>query len=278
MASLTPIACVLRRLVVIGLLFMTCLGPARAEPVDDLLDALQIDAMLGIMREEGIAYGRDLGNDMFMDGSNPRWQELLAEIYDPEKMQIIMRRYFDDMLDQADMKPLVAFFDSETGAEIVELELSARRAMIDDGVEEAARSAYQSADTESARLQQITQFIETNDLLEANVAGALNASFKFYSGLVDGGGLEMSEGEILSDVWAQEAETRADTREWLYGFLMLAYEPLSDDTLDEYIEISGTPEGRVLNRALFAGFNAMYDEISYALGLAAARQMQSQEL
>jgi hypothetical protein len=58
----------------------------------------------------------------------------------------------------------------------------------------------------------------------------------------------------------------------------VAYEPLTDDELDAYIAMSESSVGRVLNRALFAGFNAMYDKLSYALGLAAAQQMQQQDL
>ena len=64
--------------------------------------------------------------------------------------------------------------------------------------------------------------------------------------MVEGGALEMSEGEILADVWAQEEDTRADTEEWLYGFLLLAYQPLSDDQLDDYVALSASPEGRAL--------------------------------
>ncbi|MBP0482925.1 DUF2059 domain-containing protein [Sagittula sp. M10.9X] len=252
--------------------------PARAEAVDDMMEALQIDEILEIMHQEGLSYGADLANDMFPGGHNDRWGAILKEIYDPEKMRIVMRGHFADVLGQTDMHRLTAFFGSDLGTRIVQLELSARRALIDDDMEAAAREAFRVADPEAPRMRQLTRFVEVGDLLEANVTGALNASFKFYSGLVDGGALQMSEGDILSDVWGQEEETRVDTEEWLHAFLMLAYEPLSDEELEQYIDVSATPEGRVLNRALFAGFNAMYDEISYALGLAAAEQMRTQDL
>ncbi|WP_425074601.1 DUF2059 domain-containing protein [Sagittula sp. S175] len=277
----SPAHIILRALRLLSACFMLSFAatvPARAEPVDDLMEALQIDAMLDIMREEGMAYGADLANDMFPGGDNTRWQALLTEIYDPAKMHVVMRGHFAEVLGHTEMRTLVAFFNSDIGQEIVQHELSARRVLIEDDVEDAARQAFVEADPDTKRMKQLDRFVEVNDLLEANVAGALNASFKFYSGLVDGGALQMSEGDILADVWGQEEETRQDTREWLYAFLMLAYEPLSSDDLDRYIDVSSTPEGRVLNRALFAGFNAMYDEISYALGLAAADQMQTQEL
>ena len=277
-----PAGAGLMRIAAALMLCLVAALPLHADPakegIDDLLDALQIDSMLEIMRVEGLAYGADLGDDMFQGGDNARWQTLLSQIYDVPKMHIVMRNHFAHLLDGTDIGPLVDFFSSETGTRIVQLELSARRAMIDDEVEDTARQAFLAADLDAPRMQQLTRFIEVNDLLEANVAGALNASFQFYRGLVDGGGLAMTEGDILADVWGQEEETRDDTREWLYAFLMLAYEPLTDAELDQYIEISATPEGRLLNRALFAGFNAMYDEVSYALGLAAAEQMQTQEL
>jgi hypothetical protein len=120
--------------------------------------------------------------------------------------------------------------------------------------------------------------VEANDLVEANVAGALNASFHFYRGLVEGGAFSMSESDILNEVWGQEEDTRQDTREWLYGFLLLAYRKMADPALETYIDLSASEQGRRLNIALFAGFNRMYDEISYALGLAAAREMQGQDL
>jgi hypothetical protein len=240
--------------------------PARAQPVDDLMRALQVDAMLDVMHIEGIAYGEDLG-------------ALLAQIYDTDKMADVVRMGFADALGDTDTEPLTAFFDADLGRRIVDLELSARRAMIDDTVEQAARETYIALrGDDDPRLAQINRFVEVNDLLEANVAGALNASFQFYSGLVDGGGMAMSESEILSDVWSQETETRDDTQEWVFAFLLLAYESLTDAELETYITLSESQEGRALNRALFAGFNAMYDEISYALGLAAAQQMQQQEL
>lgn len=252
--------------------------PARAQvaPSDQVLDALQLDELLAIMRQEGVAYGQDMATDMFASGENAQWQALLDQIYDIDKMEAVVRKHFGDSLGDADTAALLSFFASDLGQEVVALELRARKAMIDDAVEQAARASYY--ETEDEDLAGVTAFIEANDLIEANVTGALNASFQFYRGMVDGGGFEMSESEILSDVWAQEEETRNDTREWIYGFLMLAYDPLEAEQLDAYVAFSSSPEGRALNRALFAGFNKMYDDISYALGLAAARQMQGQDL
>jgi hypothetical protein len=59
---------------------------------------------------------------------------------------------------------------------------------------------------------------------------------------------------------------------------MLAYGPLSSEVLGDYIDLSQTEAGKAMNRALFEGFDIMYEDISYALGLAVARQMQGQDL
>lgn len=253
--------------------------PLRAAPVDDLLEALRVQEMLVIMREEGLAYGAEMAQDMFAGGSSPRWDGLLNEIYDTDKMDAVVRGTFAETLGDADLSGLIAYFTSDDGRAVVGAELAARRAMVRDTIEEGARDRFRALDgTDDPRLAQIDRFVQANDLIEANVAGALNASFQFYRGLVDGGAFAMSESDILSDVWSQEEETRADTREWLFGFLMLAYRKIEDSQLEDYIDLSASNDGRLLNRALFAGFNSMYDDISYALGLAAAREMQGQDL
>ncbi|WP_425100578.1 DUF2059 domain-containing protein [Tropicibacter sp. S64] len=253
--------------------------PVQAAPVDELMRAVHIDEMIEIMRTEGLDYGEDLARDMFGGPGNAAWDAMLSRIYDTDKMATVVRGTFRRSFGDTEAAPLLDFFDSETGSRIVRLEIDARRAMVDDDVESAARDSFQALDgSDDARLEQVQRFIEANDLIEANVTGAMNASFQFYRGLVDGGAFEMSEKDILSDVWSQEAETRADTREWLFAYMLLAYGPLEDSAMQAYIDLSASEEGRALNRALFEGFNTMYDEISYALGLAVAQQMKGSDL
>ncbi len=267
-----------RRLALLLCLLWAASAPS-AQTADDLLDTLRVPQMLEIMRAEGLAYGDEMARDMFGTAPSRRWTALIDDIYDTAKMDRIVRREFGAAIDGTDLAPLSAFFGSDEGQRVMALELGAREAMIDDAVEEAARATFRDlAGSDDETLAQIDRFVAANDLLEANVAGALNASFQFYRGLVDGGAFAMSEADILADVWAQESETRDDTREWLYGFMLLAYQPLERETLEAYVALSASPEGRALNRALFAGFNQMYDDISYALGLAAAQQMKGEDL
>lgn len=251
----------------------------QASEADDLLDALGVPQIVEIMRAEGLEYGGTLAEDMIPGGATGGWDATVDRIYDRTRMLETVRAVFRQEFGDADSAPLLEFFSSETGQQVVRLELSARTAMREQEIEDAARAAYRDLEgTDSETLSKISDFVEANDLIEANLVGALNANYMFYLGLVDGGALEMSEADILTEVWSSEEETRSDTREWVYAFLLMAYRPLPDGVVEDYTQLSMTDPGRALNRALFAGFNEMYDDISYALGMAVARQMQVQEL
>lgn len=253
--------------------------PAWATPSDDLLDALGVPRIVEIMREEGTEYGATLARDMVPGGATASWVATVDRIYDEERMLATVREVFATEIGETELDPLLDFFTSENGQQIVSLELSARDAMREQEIEDAAREAFRDLEgTSSETLASISDFVEANDLVEANLVGALNANYMFYLGLVDGGALQMTESDILTEVWSSEEETREDTREWVYGFLLLAYRPLDAGVVEAYTDLSRTEAGRALNRALFAGFNQMYDDISYALGMAVAREMQVQEL
>lgn len=252
--------------------------PAVAAPVDDLVELLRIEETIDIMRAEGAVYADELARDM-LGGATPSWQAMVDRIYDADAMVASVTAGFVASIGEADVAPLVAFFGSELGQEIVALELGAREAMLDPDVEAGARARFRDLEgSEDAELALIERFVVANDLVEQNVTGALNASFAFYNGLADGGALEMTEAEMLNDIWSQEEATREDTVEWVHGYLLLAYGPLSNEELEAYVTLSETKAGAVLNQALFAGFNDMYNDISYALGLGAAREMAATDL
>jgi len=249
--------------------------------VDRLFAALGMPEMMEIMREEGLEYGASIGTDMLPGGISAEWEAAVSSIYDVEIMAEEVRGTLVEALDGADIETMIAFFEAPTGVEIINLEVSARRALLDDAVEEASKeSAALAAADNTPRFQLISEFVEVNDLIESNVVGALNSSYAFYMGLIDGGAMPagITAETALQDVWAQEGDIRANTSEWVYSFLMLAYQPLTDDALQDYIAFSQSDAGRDLNDALFLAFNGMFDDISRALGLASSRFMISQEL
>lgn len=257
-------------------------GPAAADRSDDmsaLMDALRIRDTVEIMREEGVLYGDDLAEEMLSGTESKSWRAVVSRIYDTEKMYASVERGFEEELADADLAPMLDFFRSDLGREIVDLELSAREAFIDPDTEDAARGRYDEARNNDTRLaRQIETMIDDGDLVEFNVTGALNSNLMFYRGLSDGGAFEMTEEEILADVWAQEGEVREDTVSWMGAFLLMAYTPLEPEEVDAYISFYRTPSGRELNRAMFGAFDGMYEDISYLLGQTVASHMQSQEL
>ena len=255
-------------------------GAARAD-MEALYDAMGMERIIEIMREEGLSHGAEMSTDFLNGAGGSDWERAVDDIYDIEKMSATLKRGFSAALDGTDIDPLVAFFQSQTGAEIIALEISAREALLDEAVEEASVTQLQAAqEAGDPRLDLIGRYIETNDLVDSNVVGALNSNYAFYTGLADGGAFpfEMTQDQIIRDVWDQETEIRDETEEWINSYLLMAYQPLSDDQIKAYITLSETPEGTALNRALFEGFNEMFTEISRAMGLAASIYMGGQEL
>lgn len=252
-----------------------------ADDVDRLFDAMGMPEILQIMQQEGLVHADQLAADLFPSDPAGRWDRMVADIYNVDRMEARVRMDFAAVLEDEDITPLLAFFESDLGVEFVSLEISARAAFLDPEVEAAAiEAAAIAAMDETDRHEVLTRFIEVNDLIESNVVGGLNSNYAFYVGMVDSGafGGELTESDILSDVWGQEQEVRASTTEWVYSFLGLADQPLSDADIETYIALSETDAGQALNRALFAGFDGMFIDLSRALGLAAGDMMTGADL
>ena len=257
----------------VAILWVAALGPAAAASkveIDALYQAIGTPQLIEIMRVEGLEQADELQSTMFPGRGG--WDAVASSIYDTDRMAATFRAEFDATLANSEIDPLLAYFASDDGARIISLELSAREALLDKDVEAAAEDAFAALpEADPERVALLEEFVSTNDLIELNVMGALNASMAFYNGLADGGGFDMSEADVLREVWSQEPDVRADTRTWIYSYAALAYQPLSDEDLRAYTALSRTRAGRDLNRALFAGFDAVFNEISHSLGRSASR-------
>jgi hypothetical protein len=264
--------------------------PLRAEAavrtgvsVTDLARILMIPGIIEVMHAEGLEYGRSLEDEMFPGKGGSSWRATVALVYDEPAMlkrfQTAFARHVES--DPATMDAVAAWFDTPLGQRILTLEIEARRALMDEAVEEAARlRADEMAADDDPRMAALRDFAAANDLIEQNVQGALNANLGFYQGMSEAGafGDDMTEEQMLSDVWGQEPDIRRETEEWLFPFLALAYGPLSDAELQGYTDFSETAAGRKMNTALFAAFDAVFVQISRDLGRAAARQMVGDDI
>lgn len=251
--------------------------------VTALMQTMRIADIVALLREEGIDYGRKLETDMFPGAGGAGWQATVGLIYDGARMEATFGAALNAALDgQAEATAAAQdFFASDLGQTVLGLEIEARRALLDDAVEDAAKLAWEEMAAEGGpRVALLEEFVAANDLVESNVMGALNSNLAFYQGMAEGGafGEEMTEDQMLSDTWAQEGEIRASTEGWIYPYLALAYGPLADAELQAYIDFSRSPAGQALNTALFAAFDEVFTPVSRALGLAAARQLQGQDI
>jgi hypothetical protein len=267
-----------------GLIFAVVLccaaAPALANArITILMDILRMPEVVQILHEEGLAYGADLDEGMLEGRGGAFWRAQVAQIYARDPILEQVRAALETGLSPAEVEAAIAFFGTPEGAQIIDYENTARRAMADPEIEETAQRVFDElAAAGDPVTAQVTAFIAANDLLERNVTGAMNANVQFYLGLSDGRYTDDSETQILQDVWAEQEAIRDDTERWLHGFLLLAYQPLPAEVMDAYIAYSQTPEGQALNAALFEGFETVYRDVSYALGRAVALNAQGDEI
>ncbi len=260
---------------------LICLGqaPASAAPDDGLAGLLRLDEIIAVMRDEGLAGAADLDGTMLGGRGGDFWRAEAGRIYDPERMSQEVRQALSERLTDQQRTEILAFYDTERGRRILALETAARVAIADPAVEEAARARYaELRGSGDETLARISRFIEVNDLIERNVAGTTVSNLQFYRGMIEGGSKGMDEQTILDRVRAQQDELRRDTTGWVYGFLLMAYSPLSADDMSSYIAFSKSPAGQALNDALFVGFDTMFSNISFALGRGVARAMTASDL
>ncbi|MCA0873333.1 hypothetical protein LCL97_21085 [Seohaeicola saemankumensis] len=255
---------------------------AEQDAIDRVLElcaALRIDEITQVLQSEGQGYGSELDRDMLDGRGGAYWAAMVEDIYGAKRMaDKVSMALLAEMTPQQINKSL-AFLRSDTGRTIVSLELSARKALRDPDLEDAARGYYESVrDGDDPRLAMIDSYVEANNLVEQNVAGAMSFSYFLYRGMVDGGALEMDEDGILAEIRYDEPETRLETEAWLYAFLLTAYRPLSDQDLEANLTFSQSDAGQALNLALFKGFEMAYRDISYDLGVGLAGAMASRDL
>lgn len=248
-----------------------------------LLTTLQTDQTFAVMLEEGKAYGASIEQQMFPGQGTARWATMVAAIYDPATLGAIFDQALATAL--ADDPQAVAtaqdFFASPLGQHILTAEIAARRTLLDEAAEEAAQVEAERLQADrDPKMRQIRDLIKAGDMIEQNVAGALSANLAFLQGMASVGtnGTVMDAESMMSEVWSQESDIRAQTELWLLPYLALAYRDLSQDDLKAYVAFSESPEGKRLNGALFTAYDQVFRKVSHDLGRAAALLMQGNDI
>jgi hypothetical protein len=293
-----PILARFATLATLGALALAALEPAPAraetqapagatagqgtEAVRALQDLLQLDGLMEVMVLEGLDYGASIEEQMFPGRGGARWEATVRAIYAPEPMRVLFDTAFAQAIaeDEAAIAAAAAFYGSDLGRRILTLEIEARRALLDPAVEEAAAvEAERMQADRDPRLRQIRSLIEAGDLIEMNVAGALSANLAFFTGMAEvGPGPAVPQEDLMAEVWGQEADIRSEVANWLVPYMALSYGPLSDAELQDYVDFYASDEGKRVNAALFAGFDAVFRKVSQDLGRAAAGLMQGSDI
>ena len=269
------------RAICLSVSFVIGAGPALAQSAPPLredtlamLDAIGMEQSINIMVQAGVRDGRGLEDDLFPGRGGAAWGGVVDRLYAPDTLRAYFYEGFpEDRLAEDRAAEITAFFSSDLGERIVEGELTAWEAITDQAVEDAANEVYfQHLAEANPRLELLDRFTEVNGFVDFNVMGALNANFAFLRGMSDGGAYErpIPEDMILTQVWQSEPDIREDTILWLYSFQLMAYADLTDEELEAYIAFSESEAGQLYNSTVFAGYDAVFSEMSYRLGNAAA--------
>lgn len=244
-----------------------------------LMDVLKVRELAAILHAEGLSYGEDLDADFLEGQGGPSWQIQVARIHDADRIADAIRAGLEAHLEDDRLEDTITFFASDLGQQIVMLENSGRAALADDTIEQEARDRYAAlAQSDPARHALINRMIVAGDLINRNVTSAMNSNIAFLRGMVDGEAYAMTEDDILNEIVSGREALEADTESWLGAFMVLAYSPLDEDDLARYVAYSESAAGLALNRGLFAGFDPLYEDISYALGRIVALNLTGEEL
>jgi len=252
----------------------TTIMEVDVDPVEEVLRAAQVEAVMQVVATEGARHGLRLEGSLFPGRGGGAWATAVSVIQSPERLLSLIDDTLRQELSPQDVIAVTAFLDGDLGARIIASEVEARRHMLDGTIEADAKTASEMLLAEgTARAMLIDEMMSRLDLVETNVSGGLNANFAFYKGLGDGGALSrrLTESEMIAMVWQQESAVREATQSWLRGYLTLAYTPFSEEELRRYIAFAETDAGRRYTAAMFTGYGRVFETTSYDLGRAAAR-------
>lgn len=255
-----------------------------ANPQVQALNALTLlPETLEVITLEGLAQGEDLGADLTGDGKDPDWAMALQRVYDSGRMQRIYDEALAAFLAQEPglLAEVTPFLGSDLGARVIALELEARRTALDPAAKDAARQLLDQIRGEDPdRMALLERLVLAGDLIESNVISGLNGNVAFLRAMAgaSAGAPPFNESEVLAQVWQNEPQLRAEIEDFLYPLMALAYAPLSDAEVRDYVLFTESAAGKTFNAALTAAFGALMLDLAAHLGHEAGRAASGQAL
>lgn len=258
-----------------------CWGAAAHADAARVLDLLQTDRLFAILQREGVSYGNDLAQDMLGQPADASWSAIVRAIHDPAKLLPEYRDRFAASLNPAQSGAIETWLSSDPGRRAVDLELTAREAMLAPEVEDKAiGGAARASEAHDPALAAVRRVIAAGDTIDTGVTSAMNANLAFYRAMAGAGAFPQKpdDAAMIADVAAQEDAYRQDITSWTEGWLLFAYRPLSAQDMKDLAAFAASPAGRALSQAQTAAFDAIYDETSAELGRALARRVRASDL
>lgn len=246
---------------------LACGGALRADGLDALFTALRMSETLETLRDEGVGDAESI-LPKTSDGviADLHLQQVEAA-FDLALMERDMRDALEEYLDPEMTIRAVEFFESDVGQSLISLELSARRAIMDEEIESLAMATWEKRAAENdPHIIAIRKFVRVNDLVNLNAAGTMVARYEYMHGLATGSGTPIDEDALLADIWDSEDSIVEETESWLTAYLLLAYGSVPTSDIDAYTAFSREASGQALNFAIFHGFETSYRRISFELG------------
>ncbi|NYS25817.1 hypothetical protein HUK65_12525 [Rhodobacteraceae bacterium 2376] len=251
--------------------------------IEALSSAYRLPALFEAIALEGRDAADAISEEVLQGQGGASWRRAIDDLYDPDRM---LERFLGvlhaDLEDRAEVHlAAMEFALRPEGAAVITTELRVRVELRAEGAEQAMQAALEQARrNESADLAFVRERIRVNNLIEQNVSLGLNGSLAYFSGFMAAAppGMGLSEGQIAAEVWGQEEEIRAETVDWLEGYLLRAYSTLSDEARAALMAHARSAEGDAFNTAMFRAYEVTFAELSEALGSAVGRALQMREL
>ncbi|MEO0668177.1 MAG: DUF2059 domain-containing protein [Pseudomonadota bacterium] len=257
----------MRGLALAAAVWLSALGAQADSASDQLFNAMGIPGLIAAFAEDGRETIGDINSGFLGGQGGDVFTETAQRLYDPARMEAELRASFRQLVDPADARQAVVFFDSAQGQRIVALEVQARQAMVDDALEDAAKAASTDAGDDVLRL------ISVRDLVEVNTDIAMAARTAFYDGF-----LAAAPSTDAPDIEGQRGTVAEDTRTWITGYYMLVASAMEDDDLDTYTAFWETDVAQRVDAALSDAFEQSYVSLSYGMGQIVGRLMPQNDL
>ena len=258
-----------------------CLGAqAQTAVYDQLYSALRLDEIVQIIKTEGIHEANTTAEIYLKSkGQTGTFRKDIEKLYDRTNISTFLLDGVANRLTEDDAQSALAFYSGSLGAKIAQLEASARLAISDDAVESVAIEIAKAAGSKDhQRYKTLTKNIEDLELVEHNMKGAFASQYGFLTELSQADDIDLSQDQILSMLSANEQKLRGEISAWLIGYSYMAYQPLSDEELDAYLDFLTSKPGKALHKALFDVFNALSVETASALGVLIAATREARDL